>query len=69
MEQRHRSEEWYTIPSAGRDIRLLVMRPVASARPPEQTPGILWIHGGRLKKRTRERDPRSHRVLAAEAVC
>ncbi|WP_282208872.1 alpha/beta hydrolase [Parvibacter caecicola] len=46
MEQRHHSEEWRTIPSTGRDIRLLVMRPVASARPPEQTPGILWIHGG-----------------------
>jgi len=46
VEQRHRSEEWRTIPSTGRDIRLLVMRPVASARPPEQTPGILWIHGG-----------------------
>ena len=38
-----------TSPSTGRDIRLLVMRPVASARPPEQTPGILWIHSGRLK--------------------
>ncbi|WP_305297175.1 alpha/beta hydrolase fold domain-containing protein, partial [Parvibacter caecicola] len=35
-----------TIPSTGRDIRLLVMRPVASARPSEQTLGILWIHGG-----------------------
>ncbi|TJW11223.1 alpha/beta hydrolase [Parvibacter caecicola] len=46
VEQRHHSEEWRTIPSTGRDIRLLVMRPVASARPPEQTPGILWIHGG-----------------------
>lgn len=46
MEQRHHSEEWRAIPSTGRDIRLLVMRPVASARPPEQTPGILWIHGG-----------------------
>ena len=49
MGQRHHSEEWRTIPSTGRDIRLLVMRPVANARPPEQTPGILWIHGGRLK--------------------
>ncbi|MBB3171068.1 alpha/beta hydrolase fold domain-containing protein [Parvibacter caecicola] len=46
MEQRHHSEEWRTIPSTGRDIRLLVMRPVASARPSEQTLGILWIHGG-----------------------
>ena len=55
VEQRHHSEEWRTIPSTGRDIRLLVMRPVASARPPEQTPGILWIHGGRLKTCTRTR--------------
>lgn len=53
--QRHHSEERRTIPSTGRDIRLLVMRPVASARPPEQTPGILWIHGGRLKTCTRTR--------------
>ena len=49
MGQRLHTEEWRAIPSTGRDIRLLVMRPVASARPPEQTPGILWIHGGRLK--------------------
>jgi len=34
------------IPSTGRDIKLLILRPVKSKKPPEQTPGILWIHGG-----------------------
>ena len=34
------------IPSTGRDIRLLILRPTRSAKPKEKTPGILWIHGG-----------------------
>ena len=34
------------IPSTGRDIELLIFRPVKNAKPMEQTPGILWIHGG-----------------------
>lgn len=34
------------IPSTGRDIRILIMRPTKNAKPKEQTPGILWIHGG-----------------------
>lgn len=46
MGQRLHTEEWRAIPSTGRDIRLLVMRPTVSARPPERTPGILRIHGG-----------------------
>ena len=34
------------IPFAGRDIKLLILRPIQNAREPAQTPGILWIHGG-----------------------
>ncbi|MBQ7971988.1 MAG: alpha/beta hydrolase [Lachnospiraceae bacterium] len=34
------------IPSTGRDIRLLVFIPKKNKRPKEETPGILWIHGG-----------------------
>lgn len=34
------------IPSTGRDIELLIFRPTKNAKPVEQTPGILWIHGG-----------------------
>lgn len=34
------------IPSAGRDIKVLIFRPVAAKKRPEKTPGILWIHGG-----------------------
>lgn len=33
-------------PSPKHDVPLLVVKPTASARPPAQTPGILWIHGG-----------------------
>lgn len=36
----------YKIPSSGRKIRLLVLRPVANKQAVERTPGILWIHGG-----------------------
>lgn len=35
-----------TAPSREHDVPLLVVKPTASARPPAQTPGILWIHGG-----------------------
>ncbi len=35
-----------TIPSAGADIKLLILRPTVNAKPWEETPGILWIHGG-----------------------
>ncbi len=34
------------IPSPGGDMKLLVLRPTVNAKPMEQTPGILWIHGG-----------------------
>lgn len=34
------------IPSAGRYIDILIVRPTVSAKPKEETPGILWIHGG-----------------------
>ena len=34
------------IPSTGRDIKILILRPTVSKKEPEKTPGILWIHGG-----------------------
>ena len=34
------------IPSPGGEMKLLILRPSASAKPREQTPGILWLHGG-----------------------
>lgn len=34
------------IKSTGRDIKILIIRPVKNAKPKELTPGILWIHGG-----------------------
>lgn len=34
------------IPSPGGPMRLLVLRPAVSAKPPSETPGILWLHGG-----------------------
>ena len=34
------------IPSTGRDIKILIFRPVAAKKEPTETPGILWIHGG-----------------------
>lgn len=32
--------------SGGRECKLLILRPTAARKQPEQTPGILWIHGG-----------------------
>lgn len=34
------------IPSAGRDVRILIFRPTAAKKDPARTPGVLWIHGG-----------------------
>lgn len=34
------------IESTGKKIKLMIVRPFENARPKEQTPGILWIHGG-----------------------
>lgn len=34
------------IPSTGRDVKILIFRPVSAKKPPEETTGILWIHGG-----------------------
>jgi len=36
----------YSIPSTGRNIKLLVFRPTTAKKSASQTPGILWIHGG-----------------------
>ena len=34
------------IESTGRKISVLILRPTKNKKPKEQTPGILWIHGG-----------------------
>ena len=34
------------IPSGDRAMKLLILRPGAHRRAPEDTPGVLWIHGG-----------------------
>ena len=34
------------IPSTGRKIKILIVRPGKNKKPQENTPGILWIHGG-----------------------
>lgn len=34
------------IPSPGGSMNLLILQPTASRRAPEETPGVLWIHGG-----------------------
>ena len=40
------SMEYKWIASAGRKIRLLILKPVSNKQIQEKTPGILWIHGG-----------------------
>lgn len=47
MGQYKTEKRW--IPSTGRDIKLLILRPTKGQKKPEQTPGILWIHGGGYK--------------------
>ena len=34
------------IPSTGRDIKVLILRPTRHVKPDNKTPGVLWIHGG-----------------------
>ena len=34
------------MPSPGGEMKLLILRPTANRKPQDQTPGILWIHGG-----------------------
>lgn len=36
--------EW--IKSTGRDIEILIARPIKNAKSKEETPGVLWLHGG-----------------------
>lgn len=36
--------EW--IESTGRDIEILIARPIKNAKPKEETQGVLWLHGG-----------------------
>lgn len=34
------------IPSTGRDIKVLIVKPKKNAKTKEKTPGIVWLHGG-----------------------
>lgn len=34
------------VSSIGKEIEILVFKPIKNRRPKEKTPGILWIHGG-----------------------
>lgn len=34
------------ISSTGRDIKVLIVKPIKSAKSKEETPGVLWLHGG-----------------------
>lgn len=34
------------IKSTGKDIKILILKPIKNKKPKEKTPGILWIHGG-----------------------
>jgi len=40
------SVEKRMIPSPGGPLKLLILRPTSNRMVPENTPGILWIHGG-----------------------
>lgn len=39
-------KEVHWAPSEDGSVKLLVFRPVRRAKPREETPGVLWIHGG-----------------------
>lgn len=40
------TKETRHIGSTGRDIRIVIYRPVKNKKEREKTPGVLWIHGG-----------------------
>lgn len=44
--RRYYKTETVKIASTGKEIKLLVIRPIKNAKIKEKTPGILWIHGG-----------------------
>ncbi len=43
---RYYTVEKRKIPSTGRNIKILILKPTKNAKPEKETPGILWIHGG-----------------------
>ncbi len=43
---RYYTVEKKKITSTGRDIKILILKPKKNAKPQNETPGILWIHGG-----------------------
>ena len=46
---KHYRVEKRWISSTGRDVRILILRPVKNRKKPSETPGVLWIHGGGYK--------------------
>ena len=45
MERMYRKER-VRISCNGQQMPLLLLHPVKNAKPAEQTPGVLWLHGG-----------------------
>lgn len=43
---RYYTSEKILLPMAGRKLAVYLFRPTQNRKPPAQTPGILWIHGG-----------------------
>ena len=43
---RYYTSEKILLPMAGRNLAVYLFRPTKNRKPPAQTPGILWIHGG-----------------------
>lgn len=46
-----RKNKYYTVEkkkinSTGRDIKILIIKPIKNAKSIEKTPGVLWLHGG-----------------------
>jgi len=46
MKRKYYTIEKRKIPSTGRPIKILILRPTKNAKSKSKTSGILWIHGG-----------------------
>lgn len=47
-------KEQVRIPTDEEDLKLVILKPTAAKKPREETPGILWIHGGGYVSTTRK---------------
>lgn len=43
--KKYKSQNIY-IPSDGEEMEIIILRPTVNKKPPEETPVVLWIHGG-----------------------